>query len=72
MVTPERAWVLDPEFAYCGPMGFDIGAVLGNLVIAYAAQPGHNPDQQHAAYQEYLLQTRAEVWERFAARFDSL
>jgi 5-methylthioribose kinase len=47
--------------------------VLGNLVIAYAAQPGHNPNrQQHAAYQEYLLQTLAEVWERFATRFDAL
>src|SRR5829696_1477217 len=73
MVTPARTWVIDPEFAYYGPMGFDIGAVLGNLVIAYAAQPGHNPDQQqHAAYQEYLLQTLAEVWQGFAARFDAL
>ena len=73
MVTPERAWVIDPEFAFYGPIGFDIGAVLGNLVIAYAAQPGHNPNhQQHAAYQEYLLQALAEVWERFATRFDAL
>src|SRR5215208_875490 len=73
MVTPKRAWVIDPEFAFYGPLGFDIGAVLGNLVIAYAAQPGHNPDhEQHAAYQEYLLQTLAEVWQGFATRFDAL
>src|SRR5215212_5509717 len=73
MVTPERSWVIDPEFAFYGPLGFDIGAVLGNLLIAYAAQPGHNPDQQQRAdYQEYLLQTILEVWERFAARFDAL
>src|SRR5262249_10790405 len=38
--------------------------------IAYAAQPAHNPDpKQHAAYQEYLLQTLAEVWQGFATRF---
>src|SRR5688572_8262818 len=43
MVTPERAWVIDPEFAYYGPMGFDIGAVLGNLVIGFAAHLGHEP-----------------------------
>jgi len=73
MVTPERAWVIDPEFAYYGPMGFDVGAVLGNLLIGYAAQIGHNPDEQsRAQYQEYLLHTVAEVWERFAARFDEL
>jgi 5-methylthioribose kinase len=73
MVTPERAWVIDPEFAFYGPIGFDIGAVLGNLMIAYAAQPGHNPDQQQrAAYQDYLLHTLAEVWHGFAERFDTL
>jgi 5-methylthioribose kinase len=73
MVTPERAWVIDPEFAYYGPMGFDIGAVLGNLVIGYAAQLGHNTDErQRAAYRDLLLQTVAEVWDRFVARFDVL
>jgi 5-methylthioribose kinase len=73
MVTPQRAWVIDPEFAYYGPMGFDIGAVLGNLVIAYCAQLGHNPDEpRRAAYQDELLETVAEVWRRFAERFDAL
>ena len=73
MVTPERAWVIDPEFAYYGPMGFDVGAVLGNLLISYAAQIGHNPDtQSRAIYQDYLLQSVAEVWERFADHFDTL
>jgi len=73
MVTPKRAWMIDPEFAFYGPLGFDIGAVLGNLVIAYAAQPGHNADQQqHVAYQDYLLQTLAEVWQGFTTRFDAL
>jgi 5-methylthioribose kinase len=73
MVTPERAWVIDPEFAYYGPMGFDIGAVLGNLVIGYAAQLGHQPDQRRREeYQDLLLQTTAEVWDGFAVRFDAL
>lgn len=72
MVTPERTWVIDPEFAYYGPMGFDIGAVLGNLLIAYAAHPGHTPDQQHAAYQEYLLHTIEDISQIFAQRFDEL
>jgi 5-methylthioribose kinase len=73
MVTPERAWIIDPEFAYYGPMGFDVGAVLGNLVISYAAQLGHSPDEtQRAAYQEYLLRMVAEVWDGFAERFTAL
>jgi 5-methylthioribose kinase len=73
MITPERIWVIDPEFAYYGPMGFDVGAVLGNLLISYAAQLGHNPEmQRRAEYQEYLLSSVAEVWEGFAARFEAL
>jgi len=27
MVNDDRTWVIDPEFAYYGPMGFDVGAV---------------------------------------------
>jgi 5-methylthioribose kinase len=73
MVTDTRTWVIDPEFAYYGPMGFDIGAVLGNLVLSYVSQLGHIPGaEQRAAYQEYLLQALQEVWERFADRFDTL
>jgi 5-methylthioribose kinase len=73
MVTDENTWVIDPEFAYYGPMGFDIGAVLGNLVLNYVSHLAHSPDtQQRADYQDYLLQTTSEVWERFSHRFDAL
>ena len=41
MVTHESTQVLDPEFAFYGPMGFDIGAFLGNLILAFFAQNGH-------------------------------
>ena len=41
MVTPDSTQVIDPEFGFYGPMGFDIGAFLGNLILAYFAQDGH-------------------------------
>ena len=41
MVTATETRVIDPEFAFYGPMGFDIGAVIGNLLLAYFAQAGH-------------------------------
>lgn len=41
MVTPASTQVIDPEFAFYGPMGFDVGAFLGNLILAYFAQDGH-------------------------------
>jgi 5-methylthioribose kinase len=54
-------------------MGFDIGAVLGNLVLSYASHVAHSPDpQQRAEYQAYLLQTIQQIWDGFAQRFDTL
>ena len=41
MVTETETRVIDPEFAFYGPMGFDVGAVLANLLMAYFASAGH-------------------------------
>jgi len=41
MVTETETRVIDPEFAFYGPMGFDIGADLANLVMSYFASAGH-------------------------------
>jgi hypothetical protein len=41
MVARESTQVIDPEFAFYGPMGFDIGAFLGNLILAFFSQDGH-------------------------------
>jgi 5-methylthioribose kinase len=30
--------VIDPEFAFYGPMGFDLGAILANFFLAYLSQ----------------------------------
>ena len=34
MVTESSTVVIDPEFAFYGPMGFDLGAVIGNLLMS--------------------------------------
>ena len=41
MVTPADTRVIDPEFAFIGPIGFDVGVVIGNLLLAFFAQDGH-------------------------------
>lgn len=33
-------FVIDAEFAMMGPAAFDVGAFLGNVLLAYFAQPG--------------------------------
>jgi 5-methylthioribose kinase len=41
MASPAHTVVIDPEFAFYGPMGFDVGALLANIFLAYCSQPGH-------------------------------
>lgn len=40
MATESSAFVIDSEFAFYGPMGFDIGALLANLMLNYFASFG--------------------------------
>jgi 5-methylthioribose kinase len=73
MATPEDTRVIDPEFAFIGPMGFDVGAVIGNLFLSYFAQAGHEARPgARDAYREWILTQAGRVWSRFHDRFLSL
>ena len=70
MATAEDTRVIDPEFAFIGPMGFDVGAVIGNLFLAYFAQEGHEaPPHARDAYREWILAQAEDVWSGFHDRF---
>jgi 5-methylthioribose kinase len=70
MLTRDDTRVIDPEFAFIGPIGFDVGAVIGNLLLAYFAQEGYEtaPGARNAYRGWILLQAEA-VWSRFNDRF---
>ena len=73
MANADKTKVIDPEFAFLGPMGFDVGAVLENLVLNYLAHFAHTPDAEvRSEYQEYLLELVREIWNQFAAKFEDL
>lgn len=73
MVNEQETKVIDPEFAYFGPMGYDIGAVLGNLALSYASQEYHAQDPRvRAEYREWLRDAIREVWTIFEAEFGRL
>ncbi|MBT2284652.1 S-methyl-5-thioribose kinase [Paenibacillus polymyxa] len=72
-VTPESTKVIDPEFAYYGPMGFDVGAVLANLLLNYASLPGWIQDETDLRERETLLLNMVrDVWTEFESRFRAL
>jgi len=73
MVTSEETRVIDPEFAVYGPMGFDLGAFMANLLLAYYSQAGHaTPADDRREYQDWLLDTLEAFWRSFEARFLAL
>lgn len=73
LVTPADTRVIDPEFAFYGPMGFDLGAIVGNLLLAFAAQRGHEATHGgRDGYREYLLDQVRDLWTTFAQVFAHL
>ncbi|PON58084.1 Methylthioribose kinase [Trema orientale] len=73
MVTRESTQVIDPEFAFYGPIGFDVGAFLGNLILAYFAQDGHaDAENDRKKYKEWILRTIEDTWNLFQKKFIAL
>jgi 5-methylthioribose kinase len=73
MVTESETYAIDPEFAFYGPMGFDVGALIGNLYLAYFSQAGHEAVAgQRDAYRDWILRTIETVWVLFDQRFRAL
>ncbi len=70
MVTETDTKVIDPEFSFYGPMGFDIGALFANLLLNYCSQEGHTLDRnERLQYQDYLLKIVEEIWTVFEKEF---
>jgi len=72
-ISPTDLKVIDPEFAYYGPIGFDVGAVIANLLLNFAGQHGLQPDpEKRESYRAFLLETVENVWNEFVSQFVSL
>jgi 5-methylthioribose kinase len=73
MVTETDSRVIDAEFAVYGPMGFDIGSLLGNFWLAYfalSAREGNLADI--GRYRAWILDLAANVWRTFRLEFSRL
>lgn len=70
MITESETRVIDPEFAFVGPMGFDVGKLIGNLLLNYFSQAGHEKEVgERDAYRRWVLETIERYWNGFEKRF---
>ncbi len=70
MVNQTDTYVIDSEFAFYGPMGFDVGAVIGNLFLSYASHEVRTTDPlKRAGFRLYLTDSVIELWHVFEREF---
>jgi 5-methylthioribose kinase len=73
MVTDEDTRVIDPEFAFVGPMGFDVGKLIGELLLSFFSQRGHErAPGERDAYRTWILDQAVGVWRGFERKFKEL
>ena len=68
MVTETETRVIDPEFAFVGPMAFDVGAIIANYLLSFFAHAGQGQGQPDP-YCDWLLDQTKIVWSAFKAEF---
>ena len=69
MTGAGKTYVIDMEFAYFGPFGFDVGKIIANFLMSYTshfARPGG------IAYQDWILSECAQIWKTFEQEFLAL
>jgi len=66
MLNNQETYIIDPEFAFVGPFGFDIGALLANLVNNYIH---HTVVIRDEIFKQYLLKTIKDILEMFEEKF---
>ncbi len=71
MSTDVQSRVIDPEFVQYGPMGFDIGMLCANFLMAYFSQPAHRKDDLND-YQEWILGVIEQTCHTFESEFRQL
>ncbi len=64
MLNKKETYVIDPEFAFYGPIGFDIGIYLANLTMSYFSL-----EFIEIKYKEYIKCMIIDTWELFANKF---
>ncbi|WP_115718308.1 S-methyl-5-thioribose kinase [Gallaecimonas mangrovi] len=65
---PGELKVIDAEFGFFGPVGFDVGSVIGNLLLAWC----RHHTLGNSDYAAWLESELLSFWQRFESRFSVL
>jgi 5-methylthioribose kinase len=65
-VKEDSTKVIDPEFAFYGPMGYDVGNVVANLIFAWSRAYVTNADEKYVSWLEDTIKDTVDL---FAKKF---
>jgi len=69
-IKPESTKVIDPEFAFYGPMGYDTGNIVANLIFAWANGDATLGDPlEREVFCGWAAKTLVEVVDQFNQKF---
>ncbi|MCF6441653.1 S-methyl-5-thioribose kinase [Pseudoalteromonas luteoviolacea] len=72
-VSPTETKFIDPEFGFFGPIGFDLGSFIGNLLLNYCAQNGRVSEiPKRRDLHSYLLHTISTCLQAFEQQWLTL
>src|SRR3954466_9023808 len=72
MVTDDDTRVIDPEFAFYGPIAFDVGMLLANFWMSFFSQRGYENGNDREEMRHWLLGVTDEIWSVFRDEFSNL
>lgn len=71
-VTKDSTKVIDPEFAFYGPIGYDLGNVIGNLFFPWANAYVTREEEEIKEFTDWLGKTIENIVELFKDKFVKL
>ena len=66
MVNQEETYIIDPEFAFFGPISFDVGKVFSNFLLCCTS---HFHRSGGADYRTWIIEQLLIVWNSFESKF---
>jgi 5-methylthioribose kinase len=66
MAAPDETYIIDTEFAFFGPFGFDVGKIIANFLMSYTSQFHHDGG---SASQAWILKEINAIWTTFEQEF---
>ncbi|ESU31567.1 hypothetical protein G3A_16175 [Bacillus sp. 17376] len=70
-VKEDSTKVIDPEFAFYGPMGYDVGNVVANLMFAWSRAYVTNADEKYVSWLEEMIKDTVNLFaEKFLASWN--